>query len=155
MKDPTQSIQDAIYTLLNGNVTYTNSDGKEFTIKVFKDTPQANQIPIVKGKMYHYIEIGNISDTETPNNADTFVHDVTVEVQVIVGFPGMGSQSVVNNIVNQVTQLILTAKGGALSIGSDFTNIIHYLENAFQTTEQDTHKKIIKTLRYRLEIDEN
>ena len=155
MIDPSQAIQDALFTILDGNITYTNSSDKTKDVKVFKHTPQANEIPIVKGQLYHYIEIGNISDIETPGNADTFVHDTSVEVQVIVGFPGIGSQQVVNNIVNQVTQLVQTAKGGQLSLGSSFSNIIHYLEIAFQTTEQDTHKKIIKTLRYRLESDEN
>jgi len=149
MKDPTQSIVDAFYTLLNGNVTYNSK-----TVKVFKRPAKSTEIGIQKGKMYFYIEIGEVTDTETGSNADTFCHDATAEVQVIVGFPGIGDKSVLNNIVNQVLQLIQTTKGGKLSLGDDFTNIIFYLENAFETREDGLHKVIIKTLRYRLEIDE-
>lgn len=149
MKDPTQNIIDAIYSLINGNVTYS---GK--SVKVFKRPAKSTEVGIQKGKLYFYIEIGEVTDIETGMNADVFTHDSTVEVQIIVGFPGIGDKSVVNTIVNQVLQLIQPTKGGKLSLGSNFTNIVFYLENAFETREEGLHKVIIKTLRYRLEIDE-
>jgi hypothetical protein len=149
MKDPTQNIVDAFYTLLNENVTY---GGK--TVKVFKRPAKSTEIGIQKGKLYFYIEIGEVTDVETGSNADVFCHDSTAEIQIVVGFPGIGDKSVLNNIVNQAMQLIQTTKGGKLDIGSDFQNIVFYLENAFETREDGLHKVIIKTLRYRLEIDE-
>ena len=149
MKDVSDTLRDKIYTLLNKNVTYQSKN-----VKVFKDTPKNTNIPIVKGALYHYIEIGDISDTETPRDSDTFCHDVSMDIQVVVGFPGIGSKTVVNSISNQVQTLIQTSKGSKLSLGADFTNILIYKEIDFETTEQDTHKKIIKTIRYRLEIDE-
>jgi len=149
MKDPSQKIVDAYYSLLNGKVTYS---GKK--VKVFKRPPKDTEIPIIKGAMYHYIEIGDVTDSETGSNADVFSHDATCEIYVVVGFPGIGDKSVMNNIVNQVLNKTLTGKGAKLSLGSDFTNIVHVLETAFDTQEQDMHKKLIKNLRYRLEIDE-
>lgn len=149
MKDVSTPIINAFYSLLNGNVTYANK-----TVKVFKRPPKDTEIPIVKGALYHYIEIGDISDTEAPRNADVYVHDCTVDLQVIVGFPGIGDISLMNNIVNQVLQLIQTGKGSKITLAGGFTNIMIEKEIDFQTQEQDIHKKLIKTIRYRLEIDE-
>lgn len=149
MKDPSEALRDAIYTLLNGNVTYNSKD-----VKVFKTYPKDNEIPIVKGQLYHYIEIGDISDTETNMSSDTFTHDTTMDIFVVVGFPGIGSKVVTENIANQVKQLIQPSKGGKLSLGSDFSNIIIRLDISFPTLEEGLHKKDIRTLRYRLEIDE-
>jgi hypothetical protein len=149
MKDPSQAITDAFYSLLNGNITYNGSK-----VKVFKRPAKNTEVGIQKGKLYFYIEIGEITDTETGQNADVFTHDTTAEIQIIVGFPGVGDKTVLNTIVNSAMQLIQTTKGGKLSLGSDFSNIVFYLENAFETREDGIHKVLIKTLRYRLEIDE-
>lgn len=149
MKDVTQTLKDTIYTLLNKNVTYNGNN-----VKVFKHTPKNTEAGIVKGRLYYYIEIGDISDTETPNNADTFCHDVSMDLQVVVGFPGIGSSDVYSTICNQVMQLIQPTKGGRLSLGSDFFNVYIEKEIDFTTEEQDIHKKVIRTIRYRLQIDE-
>lgn len=149
MKDVASTLRTKIKALLSGNVTY---NGK--AVRIFDHPPKDSEIPIVKGALYAYVQIGDISDTETPNDSDTFTHDTTMDVFVVVGFPGIGSGEVTNGIVNQVLQLILPNKGGKIDLGDDFYNVLTYLEIGFETTEQDIHKKHIKTLRYRLEIDE-
>jgi hypothetical protein len=150
MIDPSTAIENALYSLLNGNVTYNSKK-----VKVFKRTPKASEVPIVKGALYNWIEIGDISDTETAQDSDTFTHDTTVDLQVVVGFPGIGDKAVMNNISNQVQQLVFVSKGAKLSL-TGFTNVITTLDIAFQTREDTaTHKVIVKTIRIRIESDEN
>lgn len=150
MKDPTQDIIDAIYTLFNDNITSTTTNKK---VKVYKDVPPASKIGIVKSKLYHYIVIENVDDTEVGKSADTHVHDATVDIEFVVGFPGIGSKTVLNDIVDQAFQL-LPAKGSGLSLGSDFTNPIFELENTVNQEERGTHKIVRKICTFRLEIDE-
>lgn len=148
MKDPSQNIEDAIHTLLDGNVTYNGKD-----VKCFKWTPSLTEAGISKGALYHYIEIGEITDTETELK-ESFTHDCTVEVEIIVGYPGVGSKVVHNNITNQVIQLIAPSKPATLDLGDDFSNHLLILENKFELIEQGTHKIARVVLRYRLEITE-
>jgi len=149
MKSPATAIYTAIKSALEGNVTYNGNP-----VKVFDYAPNDNEIPIVKGALHHYIEIGEISDTETAENADTFTHDATVDLYVVVGFPGIGSRMVVDDIVNQVMNLLQPYKGDALNLGTDFKNVVHSLEMGFETEQIGIHKTIIKTLRYRFTLDE-
>jgi len=148
MKDPTQSIIDALYTLFNGNITYNSK-----SVKVFKDQPTNSKAGIVKGKLYHYILLENVDDTELGANADNHVHDATVDIEVVVGFPGIGSKAVVNSITDDAMRL-LPAKGAGLSLGADFSNIIFELENTVNLEERGTHKVVRKIITFRLEIDE-
>lgn|SRR5574343_820356 len=149
MKSPATAIMTAIKTALEGAVKYNGKD-----VKIFDYPPMDNDIPIIKGALHHYIEIGEISDTETPESADRFTHDATVDLYIVVGFPGMGSRMVVDDITNQVMQALQPFKGGALNLGADFKNVVHVLEMGFETQQQGIHKTIIKTLRYRFTLDE-
>lgn len=148
MKSPVTAIANALTTLLS-NITYRGN-----VVKVFTYPPQDNEIPIVRGALHHYIEIGEMSDVETNENSDTFTHDISVDLQVVVGFPGMGSRMVVDEIVSDVMEAIQPTKGGKLTL-TGFKNVVYALEIGFETQQDGgLHKTIVKTLRYRFTLDE-
>lgn len=154
MKSPVKTLKNAFYTLLNGNVTYTNSKGNTSNVPIFKHTPKNTESGAAAGKLFYYVEIAEITDIETANSSDTYTHDCSVNLDVVVGFPGFGSSDIYHDIVDQVTQAINTTKGDTLNLGANFKCLYLYLENTIHNEAEGTHKIITEQLRYRMEVDE-
>ena len=140
MKLPSKQVQIAYYTALNGNVTYNSAE-----VPVYDVVPTASSYP--------YIVLGDQIINDRPSTKDSFITDVTMQVDVVTGFEGnYGGKSQMYDISSDVTDIIRTRVPLSLT---GFTMITSTLDLASIIVEQtDTHILYINRIRFRHLIQE-
>lgn len=98
MKDPSHELLGALYTALNGNVTYNS-----ITIPIYSMVESQEDLTADQ-----YIQLGGVSYNMDMSPKDGNISEGTVDIYVDTFFigKGIGSNVPKNNIANQVGQLI-------------------------------------------------
>jgi hypothetical protein len=140
LKDPAQVLGTKYYTLLNGQVTV---DGE--TIRVFSVEPKntgGNRILITE------------NSTIEDSIKDSYMTDVTQEVEIITEFSERGTKEKEYKISNAIMQIIKSSFAGGMSL-TGFDVINTDLDNAIDIPSLDDTKKVFRrVLRFRHTIDQ-
>ena len=150
MKDPSEKIREAIYTALNGNLSYNAQN-----VDVFSDPADDDLSAKRTNDFYVYVLIGD-QTMEDVSSKDKFHTDNTFIIDIVTGFKGYGSKAVVNDISSQVLQILTPSRASVLDLGVDFVNTFLYMEWSGPLQEETgTHRVLRKLIRFRLEVEEN
>jgi len=107
MKDPNYSVRKAIYSRLNGNISYN-----AVNVPVYNRVEDAATYP--------YILLISDQATETDQNRSDYNNDALVNIEVVTRFDSDdGGQKVANLIMNDITVLMRTRTSGYLDLSSD------------------------------------
>jgi hypothetical protein len=142
MKDPTNEVYEAIFSLLDGNVTISGT-----TIPVYSVMPDS----VATG----YVYIG----TFTGNNADIkdrFMTDGNVTIQVVIPVGGAsGSNKLINQYNSKVLELLKPTVTSTLDLSPLFNNVYFYSQNITDfTTLFDNDREMRKVTQLSLQIEE-
>lgn len=98
MKDPSQELTDALYTAINGNVTYSSIATPVYTMVKEWEDRTCDQL----------IQLGEVRYNMDMSPKDGNISEGTVDIFVDTFFTGKneGSKEPMNSIANQVGQLI-------------------------------------------------
>ena len=139
MKDSTTELYAAVYSMLNGNLSYGGSD-----------YPVYSSVP--KSANYNYVVLADVTFNED-GAQDTYISDCTMLIDIVTGgFKNRGTKKPMNSISNQILQLLV---GQNISM-TNFTISVHpHLINANEI-EEITEVSIIyrKLLRLRFTVQQ-
>lgn len=137
MNIPSKLLQQAYFTALNGQISYSGS-----VVPVYDVVPPKTNYP--------YIVLGSQSLAEDRFNNDKRITSVVMDVDVVTGFDGsFGGKSQAYDISDSVVNRIRKTPGNYLSL-SGFFIITAVLENSFILQEQnETHTLYVNKLRFR------
>ena len=143
MKLPSEELQKAYYTALNGNITSGGSN-----VPVFDVVPPDEDYP--------YIHIVGQNVVESNFNSDKRITDIIMELDVVTGYDGsFGGKKAMYEISEDVIELIRQTPGNYVSL-SGFTMLTATLDSSFSREEESqTHVLFINRLRFRHKIQEN
>ena len=143
MKLPSEELQKAYYTALNGNITSGGSN-----VPVFDVVPPDEDYP--------YIHMVGQNVVESNFNSDKRITDIIMEVDVVTGYDGsFGGKKIMYQISEDVVELIRLTAGNYVSL-SGFTMLTATLDSSFSREEESqTHVLFINRLRFRHKIQEN
>ena len=116
MKDPAQKVYEAVYTLLNGNIT----------LPVYSVIPDS----VSSGYVY-------LSDFEYSNDdlKDRFMHFGNLQIQIVLPKPGpKGSKTDLNTYAGEVLNAVKPTRLSRLDLAPDFSNVYLYAQNVREFT---------------------
>jgi len=130
-KDPSEQLLEAYQAILDGNITY---EGSAVTV--------GTRIPRKTTKyVYLYIE-----STDNHSTGDKILYNITMTMQIVsIQDISEGDESVVNNILNQILQLVSDADTIVMDDFICLTNQFGDME--YDTEMTETGYNIIKKLR--------
>lgn len=142
MKDASDKLYSAIYSLLAGNVTYGGEQ-----INVYSVVPQSVQ--------NDYIYLANTNFNEA-NAKDRFTSNGTIQIQIVTRFDHDGfTNKKLNSIVNQVKNLLKPTVTSAPSLSPTFNATFFYLESELKDYSLEQVENASRTiLIFRIEIEE-
>jgi len=140
MKLPTEELQKAYYTALNGNITYNGSN-----VPVYDAVPESASYP--------YIRLAEFFVTPD-NTKDTYISNVITQVDVVTAYDGsFGGKKASQNISDQITRIIVT-RGSYLPLNG-FNMFVSTLDIASSfETQTESHNLYIKRIRFSHKIEE-
>ena len=143
MKLPSEELQKAYYTALNGNITSGGSN-----VPVFDVVPP--------GTDYPYVVLTGQNVVETNFNTDKRITEIVTDVDEVTGFDGsFGGKKQMFDISDQVIGIIRKVPGSYLSL-QGFTMLTSTLDSTVSIQEQsETNVLFINRLRFRHKIQEN
>ena len=125
MKDPSYSLRKAIYSRLNGNVSYN-----AVNVPVYNRVEDA--------AVYPYILLMSEQVTETDQNRDNYNNDALVTIEVVTRFDSDdGGQKVANIIMNDITVLMRTRTSGYLNLSADGFEVYGTVSDGINQLEED------------------
>ena len=125
MKDPSYSLRKAIYSRLNGNVSYN-----AVNVPVYNRVEDA--------AVYPYILLMSEQVTETDQNRDNYNNDALVTIEVVTRFDSDdGGQKVANIIMNDITVLMRTRTSGYLNLSADGFEVYGTVSDGVNQLEED------------------
>jgi len=142
MQSPALKVKEALYTALNGNVSYEN-----------KPIPVYSVVPDNVADKYIYLKevVANNQDAK-----DRFISEGYFQIQVFTAFnTNAGSQAAALSISNTIINILQPQIGATLDLGANFNNVYLYRENSTGFSEDDLTRKIERrVLRFRFLIEE-
>lgn len=94
MKDVKQSLQEAYYSLLNGNVSYSGSN-----------VPVYDEMRVPQDPVYPYVMISNFTQIDDSDKS-SFGEEITVDLEVIDRATQFASRAGLFSVINQIKQII-------------------------------------------------
>ncbi len=142
MNLPNKLLQQAYYSALNGQITYSGSN-----VPVYDVVPP--------DRTYPYIVLGSLNVLEDSFNNDTRIVTCIFDVDVVTGFDGsFGGKSQGYDISDSVVNAIRKTPGNYLSL-SGFQMITAVLESSVMIQQfTETHVLYINKLRFRHKIQD-
>jgi len=142
MKDVSNVLYSALFSSLNGNITYQGQ-----TIPVFELVPQSAQ------NDYIYLADLNLSESSAK---DRFMQNGYINIQIITRLQHDGSSNVkLDNICNQVKQALKPTITAVPSLSPNFNCTFFYLENDIKDYSlEDVEQVTRRILRFRIEVEE-
>lgn len=134
MKNPADELQTAIYTALNGQITFDGS-----TVPVYDKTPNR---PWNTAKTYDvWVQIDTPVMTPFAGTKDRFISNFVANINILALYEpnsNAGGQKVVNLISDQIMSLLIQRGGSTLSL-NNFTIIAQQLQDftPIEGIEQD------------------
>ncbi len=126
MKDPIKFIRLKIISALNGNIT---SGGSNVSIY--------NQVP--SNATFPFIRVYGVSTTAVDNNQTKYNVECITRIEVVTRFDGdSGGELNANDIMNQITTLLVTKNQSAFDLSSYNFNCYTSTNSGVTYLEQDT-----------------
>lgn len=145
MKDIDGVIRTAIYSALNGNLSYNS-----INVPIFDEAPtQAQTAP--------YLILSTQTDTNTSNNARN-VHEGDILLDIVTIQSAFVNKEIAETISNQIQAIIQpTVTGNGLTLAGSYTltYIRRESSNYLPMLQSDTAKILRKIIRYQFRIQEN
>jgi len=142
MKDPTNKVYEAIFSLLDGNVTVSGT-----TIPVYSVMPDS----VAAGYVHISTFSGNNADIK-----DRFITDGNITIQVVIPVNGpAGSNKLINEYNSKVLELLKPTVTSSLDLSPLFNNVYFYTQNITDfTTMFDNDRELRKVTQLSLQIEE-
>ena len=142
MKDVSDTLYSALYSSLNGNISYQGE-----TIPVFELLPQSAQ------NDYIYLAELNLNEASAK---DRFMQNGYINIHIISRLDGdAGSYKKLDNICNQVKGLLKSSVTAVPSLTPNFNCTFFFLENDIKDYSLETVEHVTRRiLRYRFEVEE-
>lgn len=136
MKDVTNYINQSIYDLLDGNVTYLTKEVPVYTIP-----------PVDAGGLYIWIKEVQTYSSELTTK-DAYGHDALVTIEVVYSKQvSRLSKMPVNNVTAQVVTLLVGDPGSTFGLGSsDHTMIVSNINSTLELEEKTETGRIMRRL---------
>ena len=129
MKEPIHYIRQKIYTLLNGNVSYSGSN-----VPVYNRVPSTQDEPYI---IVYSVETAGV----TPNQTD-FIYECITRIEVVTSFfADSGGELQCNSIVNTILELIKTSTTDFFDLTSQNFNVYTSVLNGVSYSEEEDEEK--------------
>lgn len=126
MKDPIKYIRLKIIAALNGNVTSGGSN-----VSIYNRVPTDASFP--------FIRVYGVSTTAVDDNQSKYNVECITRVEVVTRFDGdSGGELTANDIMNQITNLLITKNQNAFDLSSYNFNCYTSTNAGVTYLEQDT-----------------
>ena len=126
MKDPIKFIRLKIIAALDGNITSGGSN-----VAIYNQVPSSATFP--------FIRVYGVSTTAVDDNQSKYNVECITRIEVVTRFDGdSGGELNANDIMNQITTLLVTKNQSAFDLSSNNFNCYTSTNSGVTYLEQDT-----------------